>query len=68
MPASRTPQDVGVQVAALSCLSCLAVSGVAGGTTVADAATAAVAALRAHSSEKEVQATKQVLTQLSLHT
>ena len=68
MPASRTPQDVGVQVAALSCLSCLAVSGVAGGTTVADGARAAVAALRAHSSEKEVQATEQVLTHFPLHT
>ena len=70
----RALQDVGVQVAALSCLSCLAVSAmcmplsVVSETLVADGATAAVAALRAHSSEKEVQATKQVLTQLSLHT
>ena len=64
----RALQDVGVQVAALSCLSCLAVSGVAGGTTVADGARAAVAALRAHSSEKEVQATEQVLTHFPLHT
>ena len=68
----RALQDVGVQVAALSCLSCLAVSGmplaVVSEAMVVDGATAAVAALRAHSSEKEVQATKQVLTQLSLHT
>jgi len=57
-----------VQVAALSCLSCLAVSGMDYCTKVADGARAAVAALRAHSSEKEVQATEQVLAQLSLHT
>lgn len=65
----HAPQDVGVQVAALSCLSCLAVSSMGCGTTVAEAggATAAVAALRAHPSEKEVQATEQVSARLPSH-